>query len=98
MHLSIASVLGLAIAPALAGCPYARDAGPNTDDKENPHAHLPRDTVPSKSVASVSSATPSAAAGKKGLFLMNHLVPGTKIVYRQCRRHKQACSVEEPHP
>lgn len=82
MCLSIASVVGLAIAPALAGCPYARDLGLKANEKETPYAHLPRGTVPTKSsVASLSSATPSASADKKGLFLMNHIAPGTSKLY-----------------
>jgi Tol biopolymer transport system component len=81
MRFNIASVVGLAIAPALAGCPYAWDAGINADDKINPHPHVPRDTVPSKSVARIHSPTPSVAANKKGIFLMNRIAPGTSKLY-----------------
>lgn len=42
MRLRIASVVGIIIAPALAGCPYARDLCLVVDDHGNPHVHLPR--------------------------------------------------------
>ncbi|KAJ5718288.1 tat pathway signal sequence domain-containing protein [Penicillium malachiteum] len=77
MRFDIASVVGLCIAPALAGCPYARDLGLNVDDNENPHANVARG-VASKSSAALPSATP--AAGKKGIFYMNRIGPsGSKL-------------------
>ncbi|KAJ5824181.1 hypothetical protein N7447_006521 [Penicillium robsamsonii] len=80
MHLSIATVVGLAIAPALANCPYARDASIEADSRAN-HVQLPCDTILRKSTTSVASHTPSAAAGKKGLLLMNRIAPGTSELY-----------------
>ncbi|KAJ5712688.1 tat pathway signal sequence domain-containing protein [Penicillium malachiteum] len=77
MRLDIASIVGLCIAPALAGCPYARDLGLNVDDNENPHANVARG-VASKSSAALPSATP--AVGKKGVFYMNRIGPsGSKL-------------------
>lgn len=69
MRLSIASVVGLALTPVLAGCPYAGDMGINRDENMKLHTHLQR----------VLSATPSK--GKKGLFLMNRIAPGTSQLY-----------------
>ena len=80
MRLSIATVVGLAIAPAVAHCPYARDAG-TEGDNANLYAHVPRDATQSKSTIGVASPTPSAAAGKKGVLLMNRIAPGTSELY-----------------
>ncbi|KGO53636.1 WD40-like Beta Propeller [Penicillium expansum] len=81
MRLSIATVVGFAIAPALASCPYARDAGTEADNNANLHAHLPRENIISKSTPTVASPTPSTAAGKKGLLLMNRIAPGASELY-----------------
>ncbi|CAG7991802.1 unnamed protein product [Penicillium nalgiovense] len=80
MRLSIATVVGLAIGPASAHCPYARDAGTEVD---NPilHAHVPRDASRSKLTAGAASPAPTAAAGKKGVLLMNRIAPGTSELY-----------------
>ncbi|KAJ5791605.1 uncharacterized protein N7518_008616 [Penicillium psychrosexuale] len=81
MRLSIIIVAGLAIVPVLANCPYARDAGTEVDNSANLHAHLPRDAIRSKPTAGIASPLPSAAAGKKGLLLMNRIAPGTSELY-----------------
>ncbi|KAF9247643.1 hypothetical protein DTO012A7_7591 [Penicillium roqueforti] len=81
MRLSIITVVGLAIAPVLANCPYARDAGTEVDNSANLHAHLPRDAIRSKPTTGVASPLPSATAGKKGLLLMNRIAPGTSELY-----------------
>ncbi|KAJ5400672.1 hypothetical protein N7465_011161 [Penicillium sp. CMV-2018d] len=81
MHLSIVTVVGLAIAPALANCPYAQAAGTQVDHSATLHAHFPRDAIPSKSTTSAVSPTPSAAAGKKGLLLINRIAPGASELY-----------------
>jgi Tol biopolymer transport system component len=81
MHLSIVFLLGFTIAPAIAACPYARDAGIQVDSSTNPHTHLPRDTIPTRTTATSGSPTPSAAAGKKGVMLMNRISPAKSELY-----------------
>lgn len=81
MRLGIVTVAALAIAPALASCPYARDAGTEVDHSATLHAHLPRDAILSKSTTSAASPTPSTAGGKKGLLLMNRIAPGASELY-----------------
>ncbi|KAJ6024250.1 tat pathway signal sequence domain-containing protein [Penicillium herquei] len=73
MRLDIASVVGLVIAPVLAGCPYARDLGLNVDDNENPHVNAARGVASKSSSTAIPSATP--AVGKKGVFYMNRIGP-----------------------
>ncbi|KAJ5448074.1 WD40-like Beta Propeller [Penicillium cf. griseofulvum] len=81
MRLRIATIVGLVIAPALANCPYARDASTEADSSANIHVHLPHKAVLGKATTGVASPTPSAAAGKKGVLLMNRIAPGTSELY-----------------
>ncbi|KAJ5543269.1 WD40-like Beta Propeller [Penicillium sp. DV-2018c] len=81
MHPSIICLLGLTIVPAFAACPYARDAVVLGGSGSNPHAHLPRDTIPDRGTATGPSATASAAAGKKGVMLMNRISPAKSELY-----------------
>ncbi|KAJ5375898.1 tat pathway signal sequence domain-containing protein [Penicillium cosmopolitanum] len=71
MRLSFASILGLVIAPALAGCPYARS--PSLDNNKSPHVNAPRNVDSTSSSSPPASATP--AVGKKGVFYMNRIGP-----------------------
>ncbi|KXG53736.1 WD40-like Beta Propeller [Penicillium griseofulvum] len=81
MRLSIATVVGLVIAPALANCPYARDASTGVGSSAEIYIRLPHETASSKPTTGVASPTPSAAAEKKGVLLMNRIAPGTSELY-----------------
>ncbi|KAJ5170409.1 uncharacterized protein N7500_003192 [Penicillium coprophilum] len=81
MRLRIAAIAGLAVAPVLASCPYAQDEGTEVGKGASLHAHLRRGGIPSQSTTGVPSPMPSAAAGKKGLLLMNRIAPGTSEIY-----------------
>ncbi|KAJ5142860.1 WD40-like Beta Propeller [Penicillium bovifimosum] len=74
-------LLGFTIAPALAACPYAQDAGVHVGSSANPHANLARDTIPTGETPAVGSATASSAAGKKGVMLMNRISPAKSKLY-----------------
>ncbi|KAL3480987.1 hypothetical protein BJX99DRAFT_272196 [Aspergillus californicus] len=68
MRLQPLSLLGLFAGSVLSACPYASQHGIDTDTAKSPHTRDVR--------------TQSApAAGKKGVFLMNRIAPGTSELY-----------------
>lgn len=70
LRTSLGLVLGLAITPALAACPYASKRGidpDNVPDNHVHHANAPRDSP--------------VCEGQKGTFYMNRIAPGTSELY-----------------
>ncbi|KAF7179628.1 hypothetical protein CNMCM7691_008677 [Aspergillus felis] len=63
----ILTVLGLLDAEALASCPYASQKGVDSKAMPLPPSHPARDLT--------------ASHGKKGIFLMNRIAPGTSQLY-----------------
>ncbi|KAF4228900.1 hypothetical protein CNMCM6457_006713 [Aspergillus fumigatiaffinis] len=63
----ILTVLGLLDAEALASCPYASQIGVDSKGMPLPPSHPARDLT--------------ASHGKKGIFLMNRIAPGTSQLY-----------------
>ncbi|KAJ5160021.1 uncharacterized protein N7482_007025 [Penicillium canariense] len=63
------ALLGLALQPGMALCPYATqmDAGAKHTKPHPPHPHAPRDQL--------------ATNGKQGVFYMNRIAPGTSELY-----------------
>ena len=61
-----AALLGLALPPAFALCPYAEQMKVDKLNKPPPHPHTPRDLPTSD---------------KKGIFYMNRIAPGTSELY-----------------
>ena len=75
MRISIyIALLGLAVAPSLAGCPYARSLGDGDDANDiYPREHPHRSVKPG-------GAKPSNGT-TKGRFMMNRIAPGTSELY-----------------
>ncbi|KAJ5465641.1 hypothetical protein N7530_009428 [Penicillium desertorum] len=59
------ALLGLALPPALALCPYAEKMSLEKKSTPPPHTHVPR----------------KAPSDKKGIFYMNRIAPGTSQLY-----------------
>ncbi|PYH94542.1 TolB, C-terminal domain-containing protein [Aspergillus ellipticus CBS 707.79] len=79
MRPSIVSFLGFGIAPALAGCPFARDAG-SMDFNGFAKAQVPMHHEPFAS-PNIPVASSPACDGQKGVFMMNRIAPGTSELY-----------------
>ncbi|KAJ5649634.1 TolB C-terminal domain-containing protein [Penicillium longicatenatum] len=82
MRASLTLLAGLAVSPALAGCPYGFDKRSDADDhaKLQAHANMRR-SVPSSSVASAAPTSSSSADGSKGVSMMNRIASGTSNLY-----------------
>ena len=76
MRASILTLTGFAAIPVLSACPYARNLG--IENHNEAHPHLARSAV---SVPNAVSSAYSSAEGKKGLFLMNRIAPGSSKLY-----------------
>ncbi|OJJ98570.1 hypothetical protein ASPACDRAFT_1872081 [Aspergillus aculeatus ATCC 16872] len=82
MHLPLLPLLGWAIAPVLAGCPYAsRQAGMTPEDIAKAHAAHASRSFAAPDRASHSAHIRSTNATQKGIFMMNRIAPGTSELY-----------------
>ncbi|KAJ5473462.1 hypothetical protein N7475_003028 [Penicillium sp. IBT 31633x] len=81
MHLYIAYVVSLAIAPTFAACPYTRDVEIEASDFAKFHTHLSRDNVHGQSTTHATTDVPSPGSGNKGVMLMNRIAPSTSELF-----------------